>query len=261
MALFWRIWIAVCAVNVAVLALFVFLAALQFDSVNSGLLGERLHVLASRTAAPFEAAVRIGLPLSTVRNANALLERAKQTDDEILDIVVFDQGGVIVHGADELVSTPISREATDARLAAAGVPWHVLVDNRFLSSIDISHSDGTSAGGILITYPTKSNVTQIRAMVAEIGLTSIAIFLCAAALSGLLLRLGLRKQITAFEAIDDAIAGFERGAWRSAANQTQAAKATRSDLRTLMDSAEAQYRSTGQAFEAVLRDNLDGPGP
>ncbi len=153
MALFWRIWIAVCAVNVAVLTLFVFLAALQFDSVNSGLLGERLHVLASRTAAPFEAAVRIGLPLSTVRNANALLERAKQTDDEILDIVVFDQGGVIVHGADELVSTPISREATDARLAAAGVPWHVLVDNGFLSSIDISHSDGTSAGGILITYP------------------------------------------------------------------------------------------------------------
>lgn len=260
MALFWRVWIAVCAVNLAVLVLFVFLAALQFDSVNSGLLGERLHVLASRTAAPFEAAARIGLPLSTVRNADALLERAKQTDDEILDIVVFDKSGVVVHGADDLVATPIPPEAFDARLAASGAPWYVSVDNRFLSSIDISHTDGTSAGGILITYPTKSNVTQIRAMVAEIGLISIAIFLGAAVSSGLLLRLGLRKQVNAFEAIDDAIAGFERGAWRSAANQTPAAKEAQSDLRILLDRAESRYRSTGKALEAANDAGSDGLG-
>jgi hypothetical protein len=258
LALFWRVWIAVCAVNFAVLALFVFLTALQFNSVNSGLLGERLQVLASRTAAPFESAARIGLPLSTVRNADALLERAKQTDDVILDIVVFNQSGVVVHGADELVSTPIPPEAFDARLAASGAPWYISIDNTFLSSIDISHTDGTSAGGILITYPTERNVTQIRAMVAEIGLISIAVLLGAAVSSGLLLRLGLRKQIKAFEAIDDAIASFERGAWRSAANQTPVAKEVQSDLRMLLSNAEARYRSTGKALEAAKGAGSDG---
>lgn len=52
MALFWRIWAAVTLVNLAVLTLFVGLATLQFDSINSGLTGERLAVLAERTAAP-----------------------------------------------------------------------------------------------------------------------------------------------------------------------------------------------------------------
>ena len=63
MALFWRIWTAVLAVALCVLALFVGLATLQFGSINASLVGERLQVLAERTASPFAAAVRIGLPL------------------------------------------------------------------------------------------------------------------------------------------------------------------------------------------------------
>src|SRR3546814_1835454 len=96
MALFWRIWAAVTLVNLAVLTIFVGLATLQFGNINSDLVGERLVVLADLTAAPFEAAAKIGLPLSTVRNADALLERARQTDGAILAIHVFDAAGRIV---------------------------------------------------------------------------------------------------------------------------------------------------------------------
>lgn len=60
MALFWRIWAAVTLVTFAVLSIFVSMAILQFDQIHSELLGERLMVLADRTAAPFEAAARIG---------------------------------------------------------------------------------------------------------------------------------------------------------------------------------------------------------
>lgn len=53
MTLFWRIWVAVSLVNVLVLSVFLGLAALQFASINSVLVGERLAVLATRTVAPF----------------------------------------------------------------------------------------------------------------------------------------------------------------------------------------------------------------
>ena len=122
MALFWRIWTAVILVNLAVLALFVGLATLQFDSINASLVGERLSVLAGRTAAPFQAVARIGLSLSTVRNADALLERARQTDDVIIAIHVFDQAGRIVHSTDALPPAAIPTEALAAREAAAGAP-------------------------------------------------------------------------------------------------------------------------------------------
>src|SRR5690606_11632071 len=96
MALFWRLWAAVTLVNVVVLAVFVALATLQFGEIHGQLLGERLTVLADRAAEPFESAAKIGLPLSTVRTADALLERARQADETITAIHVFDIAGNIV---------------------------------------------------------------------------------------------------------------------------------------------------------------------
>jgi hypothetical protein len=91
-------------------------------------------------------------------------------------------------------------------------------------------------------------------MGAELALAAITVALAAAALSALLLRVGLGRQIRTFEAIDGAIADFERGAWRSAASAaTTPAKPgdETGELRQLLDAAEARYRATGQALAAV----------
>jgi hypothetical protein len=252
MALFWRIWAAVTLVNVAVLAVFVGLATLQFGSINSGLIGERLVVLADRTAAPLEAAAKIGLPLSTVRNADALLERARQSDDAILAIHVFDAAGRIVHSTATPVPAAIPSEAIAARAAAGRAPWHRETAEGFLSSIDITARDGVSAGGILIVYPGGGNVTRIRAMAAELALTAIAVLLAGAAFSALLLRLGFGRQIAMFEAIDSAVAAFERGAWRGAAGRpAPVVEGDAVELRSLLEAAEARYRAAGRALAAT----------
>lgn len=257
MALFWRIWTAVILVNLAVLTLLVGLATLQFDSINSGLVGERLSVLAGRTAAPFQAAAKIGLPLSTVRNADALLEHARQTDNAILAIHVFDQGGQIIHSTATPAPTEIPPEARTARAAAAGTPWHRETASGFLSSVDIPALGGVTAGGILIVYPGSGNVTQVRAMAAELGLAAIAVLLAAAGLSALLLRLGLRRQIRTFEVIDGAIADFERGSWRSAAAGPAIPPPTEDvtgELSQLLEAAETRYRAIGKALATAHED-------
>jgi hypothetical protein len=251
-ALFWRIWAAVTLVNFAVLTIFVGLATLQFGSINSGLVGERLVVLAGRTAAPFEAAAKIGLPLSSVRNAGALLERARQTDAAILAIHVFDAAGQIVHSTATPAPAAIPPEAAAARTDAGRAPWHRETAEGFLSSIDIASRDGISAGGILIVYPGGGNVTQIRAMAAELALVAVTVLLAAAALGALLLRLGLGRQIRLFEAIDSAVAGFERGAWRSAAGRpAPIAKDEAGELHSLLEAAETRYRAAGRALSAT----------
>ena len=85
------------------------------------------------------------------------------------------------------------------------------------------------------------------------ALAAIAVVLAAAGLSALLLRLGLGHQTRTFEAIDGAIADFERGAWRSAAAATAAAAPSddgTGDLRRLLDAAETRYRAVGNALAA-----------
>ncbi len=255
MAFFIRIWAAVTLVNFAVLTVFVALAILQFGSLNSGLVGERLVVLAGHTAAPFEAAAKIGLPLSTVRNAVALLERARQTDDAILAIHVFDASGRIVHSTAVPAPAAVPPGAVAARTAAGGEPWYRETAEGFFSSIDIASRDGVTAGGILIVYPGGGNITRIRAMAAELSLAAIAVLLAVAALSALLLRVGLRRQIRMFEDIDSAIADFERGAWRSAAGRPiPVAEGDVGELRSLLAAAETRYRSAGRALAAARDD-------
>lgn len=257
MALFRRIWIAVSVVNLAVLALFVLLSTLQFDSINSSLVGERLGVLAARTSAPFVAAARIGLPLATVRNAEALLERARQTDDAISAIHVFDADGTIVHSTDKAADPTIPAEANGARSAAGGKRWHIETTAGFYSGVDVANARGERVGGVLVVYPARLSVTRTRAMLEELGIAAIAVVLVSAALSALLLRIGLSRQIATFESIEDQISGFERGAWRSAAGAS-AAPDRPGDLRALLDAAEARYRREGHALAAA--DSRGGPG-
>lgn len=249
MVLYWRIWAAVALVNLVVLSLFVALAAFQFGNINSALAGERLAVLAGRTMAPFAAAVKLGLPLSTVRNATALLERARQTDDAIVAIHVFDDAGAIVHSTAAPAPATIPLEAERARRAARGMPWYRETDDGFLGSIDIAAPDGSSAGGILIVYPGGATQTQARAMTAELLLAALVVLLGTSAFAAALLRFGLARQIRHFESVEAAYRAFEHGAWHNAAGAAEApADVGASEWRQLLDAAEARYRETGRAL-------------
>jgi len=255
MALFWRIWAAVSLVNLAVLTIFVGLATLQFGNINSGLVGERLVVLAGRTAAPFEAAAKIGLQLSTVRNADALLERARQTDDAISAIHVFDATGRIVHSTDEAAPPAIPPDALATRKTSKGAAWHRETPEGFLSSIDIASRTGESAGGILIVYPKAGSLTQIRAMAAELTLAAIAVLLAGAAFSALLLRFGLERQIKLFGKLEAAILDFERGAWRNAAGRSAPPREdSDNDLYDLLTTSERHYVAAGRSLAAARDD-------
>src|SRR3546814_16318283 len=112
------------------------------------------------------------LPISTVRKADALLERARQTDGAILAIHVFDAAGRIVHSTAEPAPAAISAETLAVRRASEGVAWHRETSEGFLSSIDIASRTGQSAGGILIVYPKAGSLIQVRAMAAELTLAS-----------------------------------------------------------------------------------------
>jgi len=249
----WRGWAAVTVVMLAVLAVFVGLATLQFSSIHARLVGERLVVLAERTVAPFAAAVRLGLPLSSVRNAAALLERARQTDDDISALVVFDAAGRIVHTAGAPAGSEIDAEALRARTEAAGRPWFRETARGFVASVDIAGKDGAQAGGILVVYPTEGTGTQVRAMVAELSLSAIGVWLAASALAAGLLRMGLRRQLRHHERLDAACRRFESDTWRQAAGRRpdDAGATDDAGLHAALRRAEARYQAAGRQIAAA----------
>lgn len=259
MALFWRIWAAVALVNLAVLSIFVALATLQYGRIESALVGERLLVMADRTATPFASTAGLGLPLATVRNAPAVLERARQGDENIVAIHVFDAAGRIVHSTVPEPPAAIPDEAVTARASGGGAPWYREAAPGFLGGVEIFARDGTSAGGVLIVYPRRDSVMRIWAMAAGLALAAIAVLLASGLIAALALRIGLARQIALFRALDDAVAAFEWRSWRSATEggtEPVAAGAAPTEdpgasLHALLVEAEARYRDTGRALARV----------
>ncbi|MCD6681565.1 MAG: hypothetical protein LT102_13085 [Burkholderiaceae bacterium] len=256
MPLFWRIWGAVTLVIFAVLSLFVVLATMQFNAIHSTLVGERLVVLADRTVAPFSAAVRLGLALSSVRNATALLERARQTDDAIVALHVFDDVGRIVHSTLSSPPAAVPAFVGPARAAAGGDYWYRQTPEGFVGSVDLVGERGRSAGGILVVYSPIGHATQVRAIFAELMLGAIAALALAAALAAVLLRWGLSAMIRRHRAIEATVRDFERGAWRGAAGRARA-KANAEDadgLREGLEAARARYRAVGRRLSAASQE-------
>lgn len=249
MAVLWRVWATALGVILAVLIVFLTLSTFQFSRANSELVGERLVVLADRMAAPFEAAAKIGLPVADVRNATGLLERAKQTDERIRAIYVFDSAGRTVHASegsppDISQMTAIRSQLPDQR------EWHGEVDDGFVAGVNFPGPGGKPAGGIGILYPSSGNTTSIRAMAAELSVAALAIFCLSGIAAGLLLRLSLGRTIAAFDRVEQEIAGFERDSWSGNPEAIPT-----SGLRSDLDAAFQRYRKA--ASELRQTDELD----
>ena len=250
MAILWRVWAASAAVILAVLLVFLALATFQFSRVHSSLVGERLIVLAESTADPFQAATRLGFPIAEVRNSTGLLERARQTDDRITAIYLFDASGTIVHATLGEPGYGQSVAAVHAKMQDDEA-WHGAFDAGYIAGVNIPGPAGNSAGGIAVVYPRTGSSTRVWAMAAELTVSAVGIFTLGAMLAGLFLRFGLRRTIQDFDRIEQDIAGFERDSWRGA-DQNSSLTGLRADL----DTAYERYRASVDELK-----RLDGVRP
>ena len=100
MSLLWRSWFAYVGIIAIALSVLAFLSVLQHDAVLSRLIQQRLAVVAQTTASSFRAVVDLGLPLSMMRNAKTVLQRAREIDPDIAAIHVFNPGGIVIYSTE-----------------------------------------------------------------------------------------------------------------------------------------------------------------
>lgn len=112
----------------------------QFRYAQRTLLTELGSILSGYTAAPFDAATGIGLPISSVRNAKGLVER----------------GGDEIGGIGTLPGFGAPHEAT----------VHIFDGKRFVSLSPIAGPCGASEGAIMVSPDSSGRVIGIRAMAA-----------------------------------------------------------------------------------------------
>ncbi|MBW6419591.1 hypothetical protein J5Y17_17850 [Celeribacter sp. PS-C1] len=175
------------AINVAVLVVFVFLSVLQFDQVRTGLEQERLKVIADRVSEPLGSAAMIGLELSTVRNLDAVLERARQADDAITALHVLDRNGAIVRSTSGSVLD--AERAEIGQLLAEGASSAIYKergDYRYLAAF--KQSSGDVAGALMIEYSGATATTAVWAMAGRLATWALGFCVISSVISAWMVR-------------------------------------------------------------------------
>lgn len=251
MALTGRLALASSVICCAVVAVFIAFALLQFNQIRAELERERIAILAERVAAPFEAATRIGLPLSSVRNADALLERARQLDRSIEAIFVLSPQGEMLRS----VGAP-AEETTEPRFMTGAVPaagkYSFIETTRgYHFGRSLFDATGRPAGGIAIHFSGQESRLASWAMAGQLIVSGLLFALGMVPVIWASLRLVLRRRTAAFAEFAHEIQVFETQGWRGQAPANVASKNATTPLRALLASAEMQYR---RGIESASRD-------
>ena len=195
MAILWRSWLTFSVVIFIVLLVSAGLAILQHDAVLSGLIRQRVSVVAQTTGAAFRPIVDLGLPLSMVRNGADILRRSRETDPRIAAIRLFNPSGIVVYTTLDNKPEQLGREILDAQRLSDGPVWSLETVDELDSGYTILNRAGTVVGGVLVSYPKDALVAAADEMIRTTITTALALWAVFSALSFLVLRVALASPI------------------------------------------------------------------
>jgi len=248
MQLVGRMLATITAILLFSLCVFIGLATLQYNAILSDLTRDRLVVLSNTVRTPFQAVADLGVPIGTMRNADAVLERARASDDSILAIHVFTPDGRIVRSTERRPPAQVEEEiAGIAREAGDAANWHVESAGVFVVGANIAGLTGSPAGAILIRYSKRDANTQVDAMEARLVLFAIAVLTGSLLILFGVLRVVLSEHVRIFDGILASFDTFERGFWRGSVRAPGANAGieglgvSTAEFADLMEQSEDQY--------------------
>ena len=214
MSFYIRVLGAVVLVGLLVSSLFVSMATLQFESILYGMIKDRLVVLVEDVREPFQSVARFGLPISTVRNAQAIMADVQKSDLDISTIYVFDLSGEVVHSTGDNIGSSVSEVELRSISTFDAPVWQSDEGSFFTSIAAIRTASGDAVGGVVIRYPKLGAITQVRSMSAGLAIRAFWILSMFTILSGILLWFVLSNYVKLNDGLIEAFNAFEKQYWR-----------------------------------------------
>ena len=246
MLMFWRLFPLVAAINLVVIVLFIGFSILQFNRISAQLELERVSVLGDRVAAPFEAAAGIGLPPSSVRNMESILERARQMNEAIVSVHLLGPDGTTIRSAGGDSGGDLDAGILAGLARGEGRTWSGETEEGYFSGTRIVGTGGNLVGALVIRYSGARESSRSWAMAAQLSLGGLASLILASLITGAGLRIALRREIAEFDRNDEALAGFERDSWRNiergVSESAQRTAEADEELGKILHEVEVRYR-------------------
>ncbi len=267
-----RSWLTFTAVIFVVQVILGLLAVLQHDAIYSELLRQRIAVIAQTIVASYKPIADLGLPVSMIRNGDAVVSRAKEMDAEISAAHTLNPSGIIVHSTLDPRPQKVPDEVLTAMQLAETETWGTETESDVISGHNIERADGDTVAAVAVSYP-KDRLSQASAAIfRNMAVAGILIWVTVSAIAYLVLRLllaGPRRAIDRLKPLQDAdqrktgppavsdegdIKDVEEGVFEAEVsrlkhNLSEASRQYQSALRFLTEDAKAEEEDAHDAAD------------
>ncbi|CAN7707115.1 MFS transporter [Mesorhizobium sp. LjNodule214] len=202
-----RSWITFSAVIGLLQAVVGLLSVLQHDAVLSDLLRQRISVIAQTTATSFKPIIDLGLPLSMIRNGDAIVARALEIDDQVKAVHALNPSGIILYTTDASRPKEVPHEVLQAMQLSRSVKWSTETATQIYSGFNVVGRDGATSGAVVVAYPKDRLEAASQAIVRKVVRTALLIWAAFSAISYLLLNLLLRTPQRRLARLENVVRG------------------------------------------------------
>ncbi|TIU97624.1 MAG: MFS transporter [Mesorhizobium sp.] len=126
---------------------------------------------------------------SMIRNGDAIVARALETDDEVKAVHALNPSGIIVYSTDASRPREAPRQVLQAMQLSKDVKWSTETGEQIYSGFNVVGRDGTTSGAVLVAYPKDRLEAASRAIMRKVVRNALVIWAAFSALSYVLLRL------------------------------------------------------------------------
>lgn len=195
-----------------VMSLLVIMSLFRFQTTLTQLIHSKLTVVSESISDSVEGAIDLGLSLSELSNADALIARGKESDSEIKAIDIFTPNGEILFSTEpDHIGNIIISDILTTQSRSPERTWRIDSEAAFISGMTLTDSIGQSIGGVVLTFSKAGFNKKTSDLTESLLLSALIVAALSVCLVYFGIRLGFRSLDQYMERIDDAMKRVSSG--------------------------------------------------
>ncbi len=204
-----RLTLASSAALLIVVGVMVFLNYTKFQNIFTSFYTSRIDYTIRDVKDTIEFSLRLGLPISDLKNTQDLMERVRDRDEQILTVQMFDPGGKVIFSTEKEFQTVPSLWQNAAESSTD--IWFLYERNAMIVGIPLLNAIDQVAGNLVLTYSRSLYDGILKSMLWDMIKIGAVIFAVGTGITMLLALLMFNKTMKGFIRVSRMLEQVEYG--------------------------------------------------
>jgi len=206
-----RLTLASAGALLMVVSVMVFLNYTKFQSIFTSFYTSRIDYTIRDMKDTIEFSLRLGLPISDLKNTQDLVDAAQKGDEEILSAQIFSPGGTVIFSTQKDLQTRNAAAEWQKKAAASDDIWFLYEQEAMVVGIPLLNAIDQVAGTLVLNYSRLRYDGILKSMLWDMMKIGTAIFILGTLVTMILSMMMFNRTMKGFIRVSRLLEQIESG--------------------------------------------------